>query len=92
MTARNVCFKLRKAGFWADFINPFSGRPYFSSGSKELYNTDEKFRCMDFEIFEIQNCTVISNEQPDYKRSFIGSLFTDAPLNKTKLIDVFIKS
>lgn len=74
VTARNVCNKLRKAGYWADFINPFSGRPYFAlpPTTSQLYKTDEKFRCLDFQIFEIEKCTVISNEQDNTKKKFIG--------------------
>lgn len=60
-------------------------------GTKELYNNDEKFRCMDFEIFEIENCTIISNEQPGSKKSFIGSLFTNAPAQKNALNEIFSK-
>lgn len=91
ITAKNVCQMLRKAGYWADFINPFSGRPYFSNGSRDLYKTSEKFRCLDFEIYEIQNCIVISNDEPESKRSFVGSLFTNAPSQKKSLADIFTK-
>ncbi|XP_066147470.1 cobalamin trafficking protein CblD-like [Euwallacea fornicatus] len=89
ITAKNICSKLRKAGYWADFVNPFSGRPYFvPSGLNELYKTDEKFRCLDFQIFDIDECKVISNEGLPIKR-LIGSLFTDAPCNKQHLNSVF---
>ncbi|XP_019758350.1 cobalamin trafficking protein CblD isoform X2 [Dendroctonus ponderosae] len=80
---------LRHNGYWADFINPFSGRPYLvPSGSNELYKSDEKFRCLDFQIFEIDECKVISNEGTLSKR-FIGSLFTNAPCNKQHLNTIF---
>lgn len=73
LTARNICDKLRKAGYWADFINPFSGRPYLCPTlGTALYKTDEKFRCLDFQIFEIKDCKIISNEQDNTKRRFIG--------------------
>lgn len=63
--------KLRSSGYWADFINPFSGRPYFRPLSMgQLYETDEKFRCLDFQIYEIENCKVISNDSS--KKKFIG--------------------
>lgn len=74
IAAKNICDKLKTSGYWADFINPFSGRPYFSPTSlNELYKTDEKFRCMDFQIFEIKNCKIICNENNSQKR-FIGKL------------------
>ncbi|XP_050303339.1 cobalamin trafficking protein CblD [Anthonomus grandis grandis] len=90
ITAKNICSKLRKNGYWADFINPFSGRPYLvPTSSNELYKTDEKFRCLDFQIFEIEECKVVSNEGRVDKR-FIGSLFTNAPCNKQHLNTIFM--
>ncbi|CAG9857780.1 unnamed protein product [Phyllotreta striolata] len=102
ITARKICDKLRLAGYWADFINPFSGRPYFSpsfhsSSPAELYSSHEKFRCLGFEIEEIDKCKVISNEDQDYSSStssssskrFVGSLFTSAACNKRNLNTVF---
>lgn len=72
ITAKNICGKLRKSGYWADFVNPFSGRPYLvPNGLNELYKADEKFRCLDFQIFEIDECKVICNEGLLSKR-FIG--------------------
>ncbi|CAH1986272.1 unnamed protein product [Acanthoscelides obtectus] len=89
IASKNICDKLRKTGYWADFINPFSGRPYFTPSSlKELYETDEKFRCMDFQIFEIKDCTVVANEHGSSKQ-FIGSMFTTAPCNKNQLNTIF---
>jgi len=89
ITAKNICSKLRNNGYWADFINPFSGKPYLvPSGSNKLYKSDEKFRCLDFQIFEIDDCKVISNEGRIAKR-FVGSLFTNAPCNKNHLNNIF---
>ncbi|XP_030752544.1 methylmalonic aciduria and homocystinuria type D homolog, mitochondrial-like [Sitophilus oryzae] len=89
ITAKNICSKLRNNGYWADFINPFSGRPYLvPTGPNELYKTDEKFRCLDFQIFDIEECKIISNEGSVQKR-FIGSLFTNAPCNKHHLNEIF---
>ncbi|XP_018566998.1 methylmalonic aciduria and homocystinuria type D homolog, mitochondrial-like isoform X2 [Anoplophora glabripennis] len=74
LAAKNICDKLKSSGYWADFINPFSGRPYFSPTSlSELYKTDEKFRCMDFEIFEIKNCKIICNENDSQNRFVVFS-------------------
>ncbi|XP_068909320.1 methylmalonic aciduria and homocystinuria type D homolog, mitochondrial-like isoform X2 [Tenebrio molitor] len=90
ITAKGVCDKLRNAGYWADFINPFSGRPYlYPTSGEKLYEADEKFRCLDFQIFDIQDCKIVSNEQDSSKRRFIGSLFTNAPSKKKHLNDIF---
>ncbi|CAH1119353.1 unnamed protein product [Phaedon cochleariae] len=89
IAAKNVCDKLRQSGYWADFINPFSGRPFFTpSALRELYQNDEKFRCLDFEIFEIKDCKIISNEDSSPK-NFTGSLFTNAPCKKSNLNSIF---
>lgn len=74
MTANNICGKLKKAGYWADFINPFSGRPYLVPiPSNTLSKTDEKFRCLDFQIFDINDCKVISIDQSMQKKNkFVG--------------------
>ncbi|XP_050513940.1 cobalamin trafficking protein CblD-like [Diabrotica virgifera virgifera] len=90
IAAKSICDKLRNVGYWADFINPFSGRPYFApSALRELYQNDEKFRCLDFQIVEIKDCKVISNEDSG-KKHFIGSLFTNAPSNKDNLNSIFV--
>ncbi|XP_060526709.1 cobalamin trafficking protein CblD [Cylas formicarius] len=89
ITARNICTKLKENGYWADFINPFSGRPYLvPSSGNELYKADERFRCLDFQIFEIDECKIISNDG-GVKKRFIGSLFTNAPCNKSYLNSIF---
>ncbi|KAF5282988.1 hypothetical protein FQA39_LY04859 [Lamprigera yunnana] len=88
LTANNICNKLKRAGYWADFINPFSGRPYtFPSSNNALYTTDEKFRCLDFQILEVNECKVVCSNKS--KKEFIGSLFTSAPSNKYHLNNIF---
>ncbi|KAJ8909293.1 hypothetical protein NQ315_016783 [Exocentrus adspersus] len=63
IAAQNICGKLKNSGYWADFINPFSGLPYFSpTPLSALYAADQKFRCMDFQIFYIKDCRIICNE------------------------------
>lgn len=94
LAAKSVCDKLRSAGYWADFINPFSGRPYLEPTiTNELYASDEKFRCLDFQIFDIKDCKIISNENGDCpKKQFVGSLFTNAPCKKHHLNSIFTKT
>lgn len=66
---------MRRMGYWADFINPFSGKPYYTLiPTDELYQTDEKFRCLDFQIYEISECCIVSNEEDKTKRTFAGIL------------------
>lgn len=90
LAAHNICDKLKKAGYWADFINPFSGRPYlFPNANTTLYETDERFRCLDFQIMDENECTVIANVPDEGRKRFIGSLFTNAPSNKDRLNNIF---
>ncbi|XP_044738189.1 retinoblastoma-like protein A [Chrysoperla carnea] len=67
LAAQDICMTLTIMGYWADFINPFSGKPYFSSQTSSLtssiYNTDQRFRCLDFQIVKQNNCTIIKNDK-----------------------------
>ncbi|KAL0271619.1 UNVERIFIED_CONTAM: hypothetical protein PYX00_008655 [Menopon gallinae] len=84
--AQEICMRLKDSGFWADFINPFSGKPYISPLHKPtLYETDERFRCLGFEIKNNNNCKVIQSRK---NRKFIGNLFTNAPVNTPFLYDI----
>ncbi|KAK6643856.1 hypothetical protein RUM43_000119 [Polyplax serrata] len=84
--AQEICIKLKSSGYWADFINPFSGRPYLSPYHKPtLYETDERFRCLGFEIKKSGNCKVI---QIRGDKQFTGSLFTNAPADTQFFYDI----
>ena len=58
-------------GYWADFINPFSGQPYLNPHKNSvLYKTDERFRCVGFKVEQKTNCKVIAS---DNTKNFIGT-------------------
>ncbi|XP_054287203.1 cobalamin trafficking protein CblD-like isoform X2 [Macrosteles quadrilineatus] len=86
LAAQDICSKLKMAGYWADFINPFSGLPYLtpSGSSSKLFETDERFRCLGFRIFQRNQCKVIDKSN----RQFVGNLFTSAPPSTTLLRDI----
>ncbi|EFN84880.1 Uncharacterized protein C2orf25-like protein, mitochondrial [Harpegnathos saltator] len=98
--AVDICLKLKMDGFWADFINPFSGQPYFTPRKdNNLYKTDERFRCLGFKIEQKKNCRVIACENS--LRTFVdcisislslilGSLYTTAPPNTKFLKELII--
>ncbi|CAH0381763.1 unnamed protein product [Bemisia tabaci] len=89
LTAKEICSKLKKAGYWADFINPFSGLPYNGQNTRHnLYKTDERFRCLGFKISERQNCRLIEDKT---NRSFFGNLFTTAPANTEHLKAILLR-
>ncbi|XP_012151546.1 cobalamin trafficking protein CblD [Megachile rotundata] len=80
LAASDICTKLQAMGYWADFINPFSGQPHLNlQKSSTLYKTDERFRCLGFKIFHRNNCKVILYD--NNVRNFLGSLYTTAPSN-----------
>lgn len=77
--AREICSRLRLHGFWSDFLNPFSGRPFHSYHQKALYKlNDVRFRglCMKFEEISAEggneNCVILCE---DKSLKFSGSIF-----------------
>ncbi|XP_031839306.2 cobalamin trafficking protein CblD [Nomia melanderi] len=84
LAAHDICSKLKMIGYWADFINPFSGQPHLNlQKNSTLYETDERFRCLGFKIVHRKNCKVILHE--DNEKNFIGSLYTTAPASTALL-------
>lgn len=58
-------------GYWADFINPFSGQPHLHPYKESnLYETDERFRCLGFKIIHRNNCKLIVHDSNN--KNFIG--------------------
>ncbi|KAJ1524837.1 hypothetical protein ONE63_009705 [Megalurothrips usitatus] len=79
VAAQKICGQLMDVGYWADFINPFSGRPYYNSVPRDvLFKTDKRFHCLGFNIESKAACKVISVTQGS-NRYMVGSLYTSAP-------------
>uniref|UniRef100_A0A1B0DHN9 Uncharacterized protein n=1 Tax=Phlebotomus papatasi TaxID=29031 RepID=A0A1B0DHN9_PHLPP len=76
LVAREICSRLRHTGHWADFINPFSGKPFYSYSGSDLYTIDERFRGFGMKIEDANQCRVIS---ADNDLTFSGNVFTNAP-------------
>lgn len=81
-----ICIKLRLAGYWADFINPFSGRPYLTPIPSNLYEAD-KLTIGDFHIDDDGKCRIINKELLQ-SRSFVARVFTTAPASASLLNDL----
>jgi len=78
LAASDICKKLKMCGYWANFINPFSGQPYTNPHKTgTLYTTDERFRCVGFKVNKHKHCKIIS--QVKDSKNFIGNLYTNAP-------------
>lgn len=60
LAAREMCSRLRMHGYWADFMNPFSGKPFYSYASgKKLYKIDARFRGLGIRFEERDACLII---------------------------------
>ncbi|XP_071949774.1 cobalamin trafficking protein CblD-like [Antedon mediterranea] len=79
-SAVEICKSLTKAGFWADFIDPSSGQAFVgaSNPNTTLFETDERFRKLGFEIEDLGCCKCVRHRDWG-THIFVGTLFTNAP-------------
>jgi hypothetical protein len=62
--AHEVCAYLGGKQYWADFIDPSSGRPYYGPHTSDtLFETDERFRYFGINIVDLGCCRVVEHLQ-----------------------------
>lgn len=77
LAAREITSRLRLHGYWADFMNPFSGKPFYSwSSGKNLYKIDDRFRGLGMKLISQNNCIIISSDKDS---AFSGTIYSNAP-------------
>ncbi|XP_044044099.1 cobalamin trafficking protein CblD-like [Siniperca chuatsi] len=83
--AKEMCFALWTAGYWADFIDPTTGAAFFASpSSPTALRTEEELRHLGFHIEASGSCTVIRHILRGTPL-FVGTVFTNAPTHSTAI-------
>ncbi|XP_077463573.1 metabolism of cobalamin associated Da [Stigmatopora argus] len=80
--AKEMCFALWTAGYWADFINPTTGEAFFASNSSNIAQTVKSSRHSGFRIEMSGSCTVIQHVLRGTPL-FLGTVFTNAPTHSS---------
>jgi len=88
--AKEVCGRLKSDGYWADFIDPSAGVPYFGRHTNTtMFETDEKYRLLGFRIEDLGCCKVICHKEFG-RKVFVGTIFTSVASNTGTIQDVFV--
>jgi len=76
--ASAICDGLKSFGHWADFIDPRSGKPYYTNVQGKLFDSDRRYHHLGFSIDDVGSCGIINSVNWSGTQ-FVGTIFTDAP-------------
>jgi len=89
--AQSMTDTLKGAGFWADFIDPSSGKPFLSAHTNAtLFETDDRFRHLGFEIEDLGCCKVVRHHEWG-THAYVGCVFTTAPMEHPVIKEISVK-
>ncbi|XP_063698831.1 uncharacterized protein LOC134829598 [Culicoides brevitarsis] len=85
LAAREICSRIRMNGYWADFMNCFSGKPFYSYSNGKLFKVDERFRGLGMKFDNLHGCVVITgnksadlDENPEeFRGVIVSNIFPD---------------
>ncbi|KAH8366975.1 hypothetical protein KR200_012091, partial [Drosophila serrata] len=90
LAARDICFRLMAFGYWADFLNPFSGKPYIMpKEGLTLYKQDQRFRGINMLLTQKSHCLVISAAKND-RTKFSGTIYCTAPSDYKEMLELLV--
>lgn len=78
--AKEICFTLWRGGYWADFINPLSGKAFFAVQTPDSILQQDVQHHAGFHIEDLASCTVIRHVLKGTS-TFVLTLITNAPSN-----------
>lgn len=85
--ASQICSELQREGFWADFIDPSSGLPFYGPyTNRPLFETDERLSLLGLRVDDLGCCRVLRH--PLWGTNvFVGTIFTVAPLQNSRVME-----
>lgn len=86
--AAAICTQLKWFSYWADFIQPNSGKPNFDSlTNATMFEADVRYRHLGFTIEDLGCCRILMHKEWG-THVFAGAIFTNAPLHDKEVQNI----